>query len=571
MMRRGAQRLRRFASSRKILWVAVLLGVLLSLPSVASGFATEDFLFRAAAQKPFDLKDVNLFDAEEVSGGVRISQHVGSLPWITHDDFRISFWRPLTSLTHQLDYRVFTHNPAAAHVHSVLWYALAIFGVGLVLRRWVRPTWAAGLASVWWAMDEGHGHAVGWLSNRHVVVGTALVTLCLLLHDKGRRSKRVGPQLLSAAALGLSLLASESALGIWGFLLAYAWCLDAKRGAFRALLPHAAVSAAWLSAFVYLGHGARASGLYLDPRASPIAFLAELPERTGVLLLSATGLPSADTWHGASPTQVALLAVGGAIALLLLAVLTWPKRRAVALSIALVIALLPAAATFPSDRLLLLPSVAALALAASVVAEARAHPTALGRIVAGLSITTHNLVAPVHFPERSLAMAQLHANVSRASASAYALVQSERKRLIVLNAPDFYFCKLLREVRWTQPAPAAPILCLSGSLDAMEVTRVDPNALRLSLPGGFLDRPFNRLYRDERHPTRVGDKWFTGVAGVEIEQTDARGAPRQVLFRFLSPLESDKFVFVQWRGGQYVPFTPPAPGASITVRPLSDP
>lgn len=562
-------KLKRLASSTRVVWLAAGVAALLCLPSLWSGLATEDFLFRAAVQKPFDFAKFNLFDAQDVRGGVRVAQHVGSLPWITPEDFQISFWRPLTSLTHHFDYRLFPHTPFVAHLHSLIWYLLCVVCVGVVLRQWLRPVWAAGIATLWWAMDDAHGLAAGWISNRHVLIGTALAAACIALHHAGRVQSRRFARLFSPLLLLAALLASESAFAIWGYLLAFALCLDDRRGALRALAPHALVTVVWLSAFRVLGHGARGSALYIDPFVSPAGFLAVLPERVSVLLLGVLGLPAADLWHSADPTLVLLLALGGVLALCVLCALTFPNRRAVALALGCVLSVVPAAATFPSDRLLFLPGIGALALGALVLVAATRQPSAANRIAAGFLVCVHSLWAPLHFPKRSLEMAELHAAVTRASDSAYAQVSSEKQRLVVVNAPDFYFCKLLRETRWTRPAPAAPILCLAGSLGELRLTRVDPNALRVELRGSFLDRPFNRLYRDAEHPTSPGQKWFTGVAGVEIEAVDARGAPTRVLFRFLAPLEDPRWVFVRFEAGRYVPFAPPPAGESVTLDPLS--
>ncbi|MEZ4225347.1 MAG: glycosyltransferase family 39 protein [Polyangiaceae bacterium] len=556
-------RLRRLAESPTMPWLAAALAIVLSWPSLRSGFATEDFMFRVATQKPFDLAHVNLFDAQDVRGGVRAAQTVGSLPWIAPPDFHISFWRPLTSLTHHFDYRLFRDSPWVAHVHSLLWYVIAIFAVGAMLRRWVTPRWAASLATLWWAIDDAHGHAVGWISNRHVILGTAFAAGSLWLMARAEASRRRRDVILSAAAFGVALLCSESALGAWGFLLAQLLLWQETRAGLRALLPHAVITAAWLATFIGLGHGARGSGLYIDPRVEPLAYLLALPERVGVLLLGTLGMPSAETWHGASTAAVALLALGGFAALALVATCSGGGRRAVVLGVGLVLSLLPAAATFPSDRLSFLPGIGALGLAAWVVYQASRHPSALGRIVAGFSLVIHTVIAPLTFPSKSLTMAALHRDVIRASDSAYAATPAEARGLVVLDSPNFYFCKLLREVRWARGLPAAPIACLSGSTD-VRFERVDPNALRVTAAHGFLTHPFNRLYRDARHPLRAGQKLFTGALGVEIERVDAQGEPIQVVFRFLVPLEDPRFAWVAFDHGVYRRVEPPAVGHSMT-------
>ncbi len=162
-------------------------------------------------------------------------------------------------------------------------------------------------------------------------------------------------------------------------------------------------------------------------------------------------------------------------------------------------------------------------------------------------------------------MARLDADVRRASDSAYEALSGKDQSLVVLNAPDYYFCKLLQDVRWSRRLRAVPMTCLIGSLTKATVERIDPNALRIRVPAGFLSRPFDRLYRDRRHPMRVGQKVFVGTASVEVTAVDADGAPIEAVFRFMWPIGSRQLRFVVFDGGRYVQFDPPDPGQSVQV------
>jgi hypothetical protein len=46
------------------------------------------------------------------------------LPWWSDPTIHIDFARPLTALTHVLDYALWPGTPALRHLHSLLWFAL---------------------------------------------------------------------------------------------------------------------------------------------------------------------------------------------------------------------------------------------------------------------------------------------------------------------------------------------------------------------------------------------------------------------------------------------------------------
>jgi hypothetical protein len=54
---------------------------------------------------------------------------------------------------------------------------------------------------------------------------------------------------------------------------------------------------------------------------------------------------------------------------------------------------------------------------------------------------------------------------------------------------------------------------------------------------------------------------------VEVLESDASGLASRVAFRFVKPLESDDFLWLQWdwSSGSFKPFQPPVVGQSITL------
>jgi hypothetical protein len=68
----------------------------------------------------------------------------GVFGWWMAPDFRISFWRPLSSLTHVLDHLLWPRSSVLAHAHSMLWFAALLAVLGTLYRRFHTP-WIAHL------------------------------------------------------------------------------------------------------------------------------------------------------------------------------------------------------------------------------------------------------------------------------------------------------------------------------------------------------------------------------------------------------------------------------------------
>jgi len=67
----------------------------------------------------------------------------GVFGWWTAPDFRMSFWRPLSSLTHVLDHVLWPRSFILAHVHSMAWFVALLVAVAMLYRRfhapWISP------------------------------------------------------------------------------------------------------------------------------------------------------------------------------------------------------------------------------------------------------------------------------------------------------------------------------------------------------------------------------------------------------------------------------------------------
>src|SRR5688572_7256672 len=146
----AARRMRRRYSTP----LTVAAAVLLTLGSLQTGWWLDDHYQRwiflgSPVYSDVGLKPMDAFIFWD--GDPQRNQRmmdIGMLPWWSDPHVKAAFWRPITALTHILDYRLWPTSPRLMHVHSIIWFALWVFSACLLYRGIMRPTLAATLAGV---------------------------------------------------------------------------------------------------------------------------------------------------------------------------------------------------------------------------------------------------------------------------------------------------------------------------------------------------------------------------------------------------------------------------------------
>src|SRR5581483_10063075 len=213
-----------------------LVSAILASPALLAGWNLDDHLFRHRLAA-WPLRDVlmRLFvfwsgDAEET----RQTMDRWGVPWWTDPGLRVAFWRPLTALTHWLDFRLWGDDPVAAHAQSLLWLVVL---VARFYRRLLGPTTAAGLAAFFYAVDGARGAAVGWVASRNAILVVVCGVATLAQHDRWRRNG------------------------------------GRARARLRSLAPYLVLLVGWHALYQHLGYGTAGSGFYADPAREPLRFV----------------------------------------------------------------------------------------------------------------------------------------------------------------------------------------------------------------------------------------------------------------------------------------------------------
>jgi hypothetical protein len=560
-----------------VAWVAAGLSVLLCWSSLSAGMQTEDF-----GQRTTSLSRPgwgNLFGSgDNPTAANHWAKDHGGLPWIAVDKLHIAMWRPLASLTHHLDYRRWPNEPLRMHIHSLVWLVAVVLAVGAFYRRFAPSAWVFGLATLFYAVDDARGEAVGWLANRSALVSTLFAVLALIAHDRWRRDRWKPGGVLVAVLAWVALQGAETAVGAFGYAAAYTLTLD--RGSWRArsiaMAPWVIAAFAWMIPYRILGYGVYGSGAYVDPLRQPLEFGRVALERGPVLLIAQITGFSADQLV-LSPEPVFLWwALIAALATACLVPIVRRSREARFFALGMVLSAAPACGTSPSDRLLTLVSLGGMGLVATLIVsaanfrEGRASWIAkVANTVAALSLFwMHGVLSPRALPGRARGLAVVQ---SAGTDQSQALLDgvSRGQKLVIVAAPDFFWAAIVvGAAKWKGALAPEFVRTLYGGSEPVLVRRPRDRVLVIEAPHGFVRGGMNRVYRGRSYPMHAGEtQELTGV-DIAVVRVDASGEATEVEFRFDVPLEDPGLVWKRWDGPTPVPFALPKVGESVIVPPF---
>ncbi len=505
----------------------------------------------------------------------------GVFGWWMAPDFRLSFWRPLSSATHVVDQWLWPRKAPLAHAHTLAWFAALLAVLALLYRQLHAPR-VAHLALLLYALDDARGWVLGWTANRNVLVAAAFAFAALAAHDRARRAGWRPGTWIAPALFGASLLGGEAALAVTGYLVAHAHFLEEGPLARRLLRlwPYALLSLAWLAAYRALGYGTVGGDMYVNPLDAPLQFARVLAERLPVLAAAQIGIGLSDAWTVLPPAAQATAYALAIVALGLFGAILAPLwRRSPECrfwTTGALLSLPPLCSTFPMDRLLVFAGVGAMGAVALLLTEWREPraddaPTGARRVatsaVATLLVACHLVVAPLLLPARVLLMGVLVGMGDRLESSIPRDEGIRGRSLVLLGSA----AELTTLPPWMQrqvegvPRPRAFRL-LANSFGALRVTRVDERTLRVRPDHGFLDNELLRMVRGVGRPFRAGDEVTLSDMRVLVREALPDGRAAEADFVFRVPLEDPSLLWMRLQaGGALRRWTPPGVGETLTL------
>jgi hypothetical protein len=582
------EKVERLLADRRLPVAAVVVAVLLFLPALGAGLFADDLTHRASFSPELRLPggvrgDWDIFRFQSADReNLRLMMDLGVWPWWTAPGIRLSFFRPLTSLSHALDYRVLG-LPWLMHAESIALFAAITFSAAHLYRRLLAPT-VGGLAGLLFAVDHTHAAPVGWIANRNALFAAVFGFAAVVLHDRARRDGHRLAAFVAPALYAAGLLGGEAAVATLAYLAAHALFVDEAppRARVFALVPYALVSAAWAAVYKGLGHGCSGSGMYVDPATEPSAFAAAVALRLPALLLAQLTGPPADLWTQIPDRRLAaplLAAVAVVVAVaVVMARVVGRDRRAAFFATGMLLSLVPVCGTMPNDRLLLFSSLGGLGLVALFLAHLRETAGDLRRrihvpalTIAAALVLYHLVASPILLPMRVTSLAAFFRGyVARADESIPHGLGRDAT-LVVVNAPDLLAGTYVFSLRVTRHEPVAGrfrLLATAIGNNDIELARPDASTLVMTAREGLVDDAFSRVARGATVPFHAGDAVTIAGMTAEIEEVTSDARPRRVRFRFDRSLDDPSFRWITWVGQGFIPISPPLVGAKAGVAPI---
>ncbi len=563
-------------------FIIIALGVLVALPSLGAGFFADDLLHIGIVSgklssilpaAPIDMFRFSSGDPAWVQEMIRKSL----FPWWADPHFRGAFFRPLTALTHMLDYRLWAMNPVGYHVTNLLLWLLVLLAAGSLIRRWAPSARAATLSFFIFALADARALVIIWIGNRNALVAVALSFAALVAWDSYRRGAGTAKAILSWLLFGLALLGGEAALGGLALLFGYELLRLPEGKPFRtrrlaATLPFIAGVAAYVVWYKIAGYGTSASGMYIDPSANPGSWLAAAAVRVPTLLAGLLWGWPVDLWMNGGATQRMLIIGGFVLFPLSLAVFSKTVRRhrgIAAAAIGGMLALLPVASTFPSARLLLLPGLAGALVIGAYLDDA--WPLRSAGIVrtafAVLLGIRHVILAPLMLTASIPALSAAFHQISDEIVNSPWPADLEKRDLVLLDAPTWVSATYLPSylAHAGRPCPRTTYL-LNLTPYPAAVARAGPSTLELRFHcGEMLTTEFEKVERGS--PIEPGTVVDAGLFRATVLESGAVG-PKAVRFDFTRNVD-DGPLFVRWADSHYEPVALPPPGGVLELPALA--
>ena len=555
----------------------------MSLPAIATGLAADDFdLAFAVTQDPLSAYAFQSRDPSVRHAQLSFRRDAGTIPWWSDLEFHQAFFRPLSSLSLALDFKLWPSAPWLMHIENGLLFALIVLIAASVYKRLGLSNRARGLATAFFAMQPAQSMSVGWISGRNTLLATLFGLLSVRLFIAARSGGGIRVLALSLFSFVAALLSAEVGVSAIAYVFAFAMCLGAQSKSASApahdrralvtrpmlreqlgpLAPFALAIVAWLSFYKLNGYGVQNSGFYLDVTHDPLRFLSNLMFAIPIYLASLLTFPFAAC---SVLAQHAAPVLAGLSLLILYASrrlwLPWVREdsRGRVLGLGALLAIIPLGSSPPQDRMVSFVALGVCGLVALIVDERLGTQRSSSPQKGALRLLRlHAIWAPI------LYIPYLFGSMALVAGGGGVLLDEtlgdDPRPVVLVNAPAYLPVHFFARKRAWFGQAHPPIDLLYGGSAELDLTRTGEQTLLLTASGEYgaplsLDRAPERLL----HLNEVIPSGRMSAQVLELR----KGAPSRVRFEFTEPLADVRLY--AWHGRRLVPLALPKIGEQTHI------
>lgn len=331
--------LTRLLNNKKLLFIfALLVLIILYPPRSLFKLHTDDFLIRAYVtgehpqflheeSKANKLANAYYFFGSDRNKTEKLKEY-GALPWWSDDSASMSMFRPISALTHYIDYAFLNGNFFLIQLHSFFWLCFLFFSLVSFYKKFNFMPWILVLASAMFIIDLSHMTNFYWLAARNVFISTAFGLLAVRFHMQWRERQNYVNFFSAILFFCLSLLSAEAGIAAGAYLLAYALFLDEKKPirGLLSIVPYGILLIIWRVAYQVFQYGSQNISLYVDPVNSLQEFLL-LFFQAALLIITAVISGMGSMLSGMSKEVEGWYLVFGACLLIFSTILIMPLLR----------------------------------------------------------------------------------------------------------------------------------------------------------------------------------------------------------------------------------------------------
>lgn len=568
-------RLHRFALA------GIVITILALLPTFFLGLVNDDYLFIRVMDLGYYGDDfferiirAFAFYPSPAENLTHISLGYSQANWWTNTATEHWFFRPLTALSHYLDYALFPGNLLWMHLHNFLILLLALallfrfleeLGLSATHKIVVIALILIDSATLW----------SGWIAQRNAYMALSAMLAALILHIRFLKSGAIPAYIGGITLYILALLSSEAGIVTTVFLFFLPIALNRNlftREHLVQMAPYALITLAYLILYKQFGFGVHHHPFYTDPFSEPWDSLISLGKKFPFFMLSAAGVIPAESAYAMDflPTSVVWITTG----LLFLAVLsglgllwrwiTSPFRALFLYGILCgLFALLPLTGSMIADRSGTFLKIGIGIAMGTAIFQWITH----SRNSRGKQLLPQAL--PLFFLLKSLLILTISIGIAFQLSRPDPLLEPLKKlektpqHIVYLTVHDvFLSAYLLEKIRFHYDAEVKTAHRIVADHGDITLERVDGETIRLtSLNAPLLHQMDLSM---DRITFRTGEQFSSGFMQISIEKA-VNGLPWQILVRFSVPVDQILFLSHDSKAG-YASMSLPATGGMTILR-----